>query len=113
MLAMEMPEIEAIQKARSGDGDAYKLLDRRHRPSIYSLCLRMTGNVSDAEDITQDVFLQLFRKLASFRGEAKLHTWLYRVTLNCTLMHLRKRHRSGDLTDLGPGRRRRARRRGA
>ncbi len=66
-------------------GDLYE----RHRKMVYALCLRMTGDVSEAEDLTQDVFIQLLGKVGSFRGESKFSTWLYRLTLNQVLMHFR------------------------
>lgn len=62
-----------------------------HRRRVYSLCLRMMGNPVDAEDMTQDVFIQLYRKIGSFRGEAAFTTWLHRLTVNQVLMHFRKR----------------------
>lgn len=64
-------------------------LYERHRQMVYSLCLRMTGNVMEAEDLTQDVFVQLLKKAGSFRGESKFSTWLYRFTINQVLMHIR------------------------
>lgn len=91
MFAHNSTEIEVISRARQGDEDAYELLYRHYKSHVFSLCLRIIKNTSDAEDITQDVFLQLFRNLSSFRGEAKFWTWLHRITVNCTLMHLRKR----------------------
>ena len=69
----------------SGIGDLYE----RHRTKVYSLCLRMTGNVSEAEDLTQEIFLHLLRKAGSFRGESQFSTWLYRFTTNHVLMHFR------------------------
>ena len=73
----------------SGIGDLYE----RHRTKVYSLCLRMTGNVSEAEDLTQEIFLHLLRKAGSFRGESQFSTWLYRFTTNHVLMHFRTRTR--------------------
>lgn len=67
-------------------GDLYK----RHNRRVYSLCLRMTRNVADAEDLTQEVFLQLFRKIDSFRGESPFTTWLHRLTINLVLMSFRR-----------------------
>ena len=61
-----------------------------HHRRVYALCLRMTGNVSEAEDVTQEVFIQVFRKMDSFRGEAAFSTWLHRVTINQVLMRFRK-----------------------
>jgi len=94
MRTVEMSENEAIQRAKRGDEVACEALYREFKPVILSLCLRMTTNAADAEDVTQDVFLQLFRNLSSFRGEAKFSTWLHRITVNCTLIHLRKRQRA-------------------
>lgn len=58
---------------------------------MYSLCLRMTANTTEAEDLTQEVFMQLFRKLGTFRGESAFSTWLHRLSVNAVLMHLRKK----------------------
>ena len=66
-------------------------LYERHRRRVYSLCLRMTGNAAEAEDLTQEVFVQLIRKIDSFRGESKFTTWLHRLTVNQVLMHFRSR----------------------
>lgn len=71
----------------SGFDEIYK----KHYRRVYSICLRMTGNVAEAEDLTQEVFLQLHRKLKSFRGESAFTTWLHRLTVNHVLMHFRKR----------------------
>ena len=79
-----------VQLAAAGDLTAFEELYRRNRRRVYSLCLRMTRNVSEAEDLTQDVFVQLFRKLNSFRGESSFATWLHRLTVNEVLMHFRK-----------------------
>jgi RNA polymerase sigma-70 factor, ECF subfamily len=91
-------ELEAIERARHGDQNAFAILYGLHRKRVYTLCLRMLGNVSEAEDMTQDAFLHLFRKLDSFRGESAFSTWLHRMTVNLVLMHLRKK--SLDLVSL-------------
>ena len=62
-----------------------------HKRRVYSLCLRMTGNTAEAEDLTQEAFLQLYRKIATFRGESAFSTWLHRLAVNVVLMHLRKK----------------------
>jgi RNA polymerase sigma-70 factor (ECF subfamily) len=72
--------------------DVFRLYQRR----VYTVCLRMSGNKTDAEDLTQEVFVQLFRQLKSFRGESAFTTWLYRVTVNQVLMHFRKINRRRD-----------------
>ncbi len=78
----------------SGFEDLY----RKHYRRVYSICLRMTGNVAEAEDLTQEVFIQLHRKLDSFRGESAFTTWLHRLTVNQVLMHFRKRSVKSELT---------------
>jgi RNA polymerase sigma-70 factor, ECF subfamily len=75
--------------AISSMGDLYE----RHRPLVYSLCLRMTGNMSEAEDLTQEIFIQLLGKVGSFRGESRFSSWLYRFTTNHVLMHFRRAKR--------------------
>jgi RNA polymerase sigma-70 factor, ECF subfamily len=79
-----------VQLAATGNMEAFEELYRHYHRRVYSLCLRMTRNVSEAEDLTQDVFIQLFRKLGTFRGEASFGTWLHRLTVNEVLMHFRK-----------------------
>ncbi|HEX6648797.1 MAG TPA: RNA polymerase sigma factor [Pyrinomonadaceae bacterium] len=80
-----------VQLAAAGDIGAFEELYRMHNRRVYSLCLRMTRNASDAEDLTQDVFVQLYRKLKTFRGESLFTTWLHKLTVNEVLMHFRKR----------------------
>jgi RNA polymerase sigma-70 factor, ECF subfamily len=77
--------------ASAGNRSAFEELYRRHHRRVYSLCLRMLGNISDAEDLTQEVFIQLYRRIGSYRGEAAFSTWLHRLTVNQVLMSFRKR----------------------
>ena len=77
--------------AGNGDTDAFEQLYTRHNRRVYSLCLRMTQNAAEAEDLAQEAFIQLFRKIGSFRGESAFTTWLHRLTVNQCLMHFRKR----------------------
>ncbi len=79
-----------VRLAAAGDMEAFEELYRRHHGRVYSLCIRMTRSAAEAEDLTQEVFLQLFRKLKTFRGEAQFSTWLHRLTVNHVLMHFRK-----------------------
>jgi RNA polymerase sigma-70 factor, ECF subfamily len=79
-----------VQLAAGGDMAAFERLYQVHHRRVYSLCLRMTRNVSDAEDLTQNVFIQVFRKLTMFRGDSSFSTWLHRLTVNEVLMHFRK-----------------------
>ena len=84
-------EAEAIELAKAGDAEAFSRLYALHKRRVYTLCLRMLGNVSEAEDMTQEAFLHLYRKIGSFRGESAFSTWLHRLTVNLVLMHLRKK----------------------
>ena len=87
----EIPEAEAIRLAQQGDAAAFERLYRLHSRRVYSLCLRMVSNTAEAEDLTQEAFLQLFRKIATFRGESAFSTWLHRLAVNVVLMKLRKK----------------------
>jgi RNA polymerase sigma-70 factor (ECF subfamily) len=85
-----LPEGEAIERAKQGDAEAFEALYGLHKRRVYSLCLRMTGNIAEAEDLTQEAFLQVYRKIASFRSESAFSTWSHRLSINVVLMHLRK-----------------------
>ena len=87
----ELTDLELARTAASGDLSAFEQLYARHHRRVYSLCLRMTANVAEAEDLTQEVFIQLYRKVGSFRGESQFTTWLHRLTVNQVLMHFRRR----------------------
>jgi RNA polymerase sigma-70 factor, ECF subfamily len=84
-------EHQLISRAIKGEEVAFAELFESHKNHVYSLCLRMTGNVAEAEDLTQDAFIQVFRKLGTFRGDSALSTWIYRVAVNTALMHFRKK----------------------
>jgi RNA polymerase sigma-70 factor (ECF subfamily) len=86
----EMTVDQDAQLAAQGDMEAFEELYRRHHRRVYSLCLRMVRNASEAEDLTQEVFVLLFRKLHTFRGESSFTTWLHRLTVNQVLMHFRR-----------------------
>jgi RNA polymerase sigma-70 factor (ECF subfamily) len=81
---------DAITRAQRGDPAAFESLYQTHSRRVYSVCLRMIRNPADAEDLTQQAFLQVFRKIGTFRGESGFSTWLHRVTVNIVLMHLRR-----------------------
>jgi len=89
--ASEFDEAQAIEQAKLGDAQAFQALYDRHKRRVYSLCLRMTANTAEAEDLTQEAFLQLYRKIATFRGESAFSTWLHRLSVNVVLMHLRRK----------------------
>jgi len=84
-------DLHLVQRVQRGDSDAFAFLFHSNKARIYSVCLRMTNNLAEAEDLMQDAFLQAFRKLASFRGDSALSTWLYRIAINTVLMHFRKK----------------------
>ena len=86
-----LSEAEAVERAKTGDAEAFQTLYDMHKRRVYSLCLRMTANVAQAEDLTQEAFLQLFRKIGTFRGESAFSTWLHRMAVNVVLMHLRRK----------------------
>ena len=88
----ELNEAEVIERAKQGDAQAFQDLYDKHKRRVYSLCLRMTANTAEAEDLTQEAFLQLYRKIATFRGESAFSTWLHRLSVNVVLMHLRKKN---------------------
>jgi RNA polymerase sigma-70 factor (ECF subfamily) len=89
--ANKLTESEAIERAKQGDAEAFEILYNLHKRRVYSLCLRMTANTAAAEDLTQEAFLQLFRKIGTFRGESAFSTWLHRMAVNVVLMQLRKK----------------------
>jgi len=80
-----------VQRAQRGDEQAFATLYRLHNKLVYSVCLRMTKDVAEAEDLTQEAFIQAFRNLNSFRGGSAFSTWLYRVAVNTVLMKLRRK----------------------
>jgi RNA polymerase sigma-70 factor (ECF subfamily) len=86
-----LTEAEAIKQAQEGDAAAFEFLYNLHRRRVYGVCLRMVKNPAEAEDLTQQAFLQLFRKIGTFRAESGFSTWLHRVTVNVVLMHLRRK----------------------
>jgi len=86
-----MTESEALRLARHGDSAAFERLYHLHLPRVYALCLRMAKNPTQAEDLTQETFLAVFRGIRGFRGQSAFTTWLHRVTRNTVLMFMRKR----------------------
>jgi RNA polymerase sigma-70 factor (ECF subfamily) len=87
----DIPEEDAIRLAQEGNASAFEQLYRRHSGHVYAICLRILKDAGEAEDLTQEAFLLLFRKIHTFRGEAKFSTWLHRLTTNLVLMRLRKK----------------------
>jgi len=84
-------EQNLITQARNGDANAFAVLYEMHKPRIVAVCLRMTKDMAEAEDLTQDAFMYVFRKFSTFRGDSAFSTWLHRVAVNTVLMHFRKK----------------------
>jgi len=87
----EPSEAEAIRRAADGDRTVFEFLYQLHSRRVYAVCLRMVGNTAEAEDLTQETFLLLLRKIHTFRGESAFSTWLHRLAVNLVLMRLRKK----------------------
>ena len=105
--AADWNESEAINRAQQGDAAAFECLYKAHCKHVYSLCLRMLRNMAEAEDLTQQVFFQIFRKIGTFRGDSSFSTWLHRISVNAVLMHLRRKrpaeYQMDSLDDAGSG----------
>jgi RNA polymerase sigma-70 factor, ECF subfamily len=83
-------DLEMVERLQKGDSKAFAALFHAHKARIYDICLRMTNNTVQAEDLTRDAFLQVFRKLSTFKGNSPLSTWFFRSAINTILMHFRK-----------------------
>ncbi len=94
-----LTDAEVVRLAQQGDVTAFERIYRMHNRKVHALCLRMAGNPAEAEDLTQDVFLQLFRKIGTFRGESAFSTWLHRMSVNIVLMRFRKRPKAETSLD--------------
>ena len=93
---MELNDVLAVSRARSGDTDAFRVLVERHSRSLFRLAFRMTGNQQDAEDVVQESFLRAYKQLAKFDERASFGTWLYRIAANCSLDLVRSRKRRSE-----------------
>lgn len=85
------PDEELVRLAADGNAAAFDEIYSRHRRFVYNLAVRMTNNQADAEDLTQESFVSVLRRVGSFRGEASFTTWLYRLVINQVKMHFRYR----------------------
>jgi len=92
-------ETELIERCRRNEPGAFEQLYRDHSTRVYSLTCRLSGSASEGEDLAQEVFVQVYRKLGSFRGDAALGTWIYRLATNLCLDHLRRRRVPGRETE--------------
>lgn len=99
-------ERDWVERARKADTAAFESLYRHHVDKVYGLCLRMTGNVAEAEDCTQEAFIQAWNKLSKFRGDSAFGTWIHRIAVNSVLGRIRKSQRERDriqaVTDISP-----------
>lgn len=98
---MQETEAAAIARARTGDGEAFRLLVERHSRSVFRLGFRLTGNQHDAEDVVQETFLRAYKQLDRYDGRASFHTWIYRIASNYALDLLRGRRRMEQRKDEG------------
>jgi RNA polymerase sigma-70 factor (ECF subfamily) len=93
-------EADWISRAQQADAKAFESLYRLHADRIYGLCLRMTGNVAEAEDCTQEAFIQAWNKMDKFRGDSAFGTWIHRIAVNAVLGRMRKSKRERDRIQL-------------
>ncbi len=89
-------EAQLIERAKAADSKAFEALYRRHVDRVYGLCLRMTGNVGEAEDCAQEAFIQAWKQLERFRGDSAFSTWIHRIAVNAVLGRMRKSKREHD-----------------
>lgn len=93
--------LELVRRAQQGDISAFELLYRNHVGMVYALCLRMTCNTGRAEELTQDVFVRLWDRIGSFRGDSAFSSWLHRVAVNTVLVDLRSNRRRNQRVQVG------------
>jgi RNA polymerase sigma-70 factor (ECF subfamily) len=93
---MEADESAAVERARSGDSDAFRLLVERHGRNVFRLAFRMTGNEEDAEDVVQETFLRAYRQIDKYESRSSFSTWLFRIASNYSLDLIRSRRRHED-----------------
>jgi len=94
-MSQRKSDIELLNEMRAGDQTAFIELVERYSPKIHNLALRLTRNEEDTEEILQDVFVTVYRKISSFEGKSAFSSWLYRITVNTSFMKLRRRKRAG------------------
>ena len=99
-IAVLRPEAPALDLAMQGDPAAFRAIYDSYKNYVFSLCVRMTRNTTLSEDLTQDVFFRVWRKMSSYQGKSQFRTWLHRVTVNTVLMYFRQRKRRIDTVSL-------------
>lgn len=97
---MTLDDAAAVERARSGDQDAFRVLVDKHSRSLYRLAYRMTGKPEDAEDVVQETFIRAYRQLSRFEARSNVSTWLYRIAFNCAVDFLRSRPRRESATEV-------------
>lgn len=96
-MAEEKTDLELVRELQQGKDSAYELLVSRYSNKVYSLASRMTRNPEDAEEVLQDVFITVYRKIKNFEGKSSFSSWLYRVAVNASLMKIRKRKQNKSI----------------
>ncbi|GMV23703.1 MAG: DNA-directed RNA polymerase sigma-70 factor [Acidimicrobiia bacterium] len=96
---MHLDDAAAVEAARNGDQEAFRVLVDRHSRSLFRLAYRMTGKAEDAEDVVQETFIRAFRQLSRFEARSNVSTWLYRIAFNCAVDFLRARPRRESATE--------------
>jgi RNA polymerase sigma-70 factor (ECF subfamily) len=86
-------DLDLVRRAARGDVEAYEMIYRQHVGRVHALCLRMSRNHGEADELTQETFVRVWERLASFRGDSAFTTWLHRVTVNVVIAELRRRGR--------------------
>lgn len=95
-----MTDIEIISSILAGDRNSYAILVERHQSMVFHTCMGFVHNKEDADDLTQEIFIQAYQSLKSFKGEASFSTWLYRIAVNASLNRVRKTSKTGLLSRL-------------
>ncbi len=97
-------DTQLVARLQKGDKVAFREIVRRHREKVYRLALRLTRDDARAQDVVQDAFLQVFRKISQFQEQSQFSTWLYRITVNAALMRMRseRRHHEAPLEEASP-----------
>ncbi len=85
------PDEELVRRTVGGDGDAFGIIVRRYQDRLHNAAYRLVGSAEDARDVVQESFVKAYQNLANFRGQASIYTWLFRIVVNMSLSHRRKR----------------------
>lgn len=101
LLVQRMEETELLQKLKVGDTEAFNELVLLYAPTVLNTCNRFLLDKQDAEDVSQEVFIEVYQSIGSFRGESKLSTWIYRIAITRSLDEIKKRNRNKRITSIG------------